>query len=345
MSPTRVVVVGLGAIAFEHLARLRARADVEIVAVCDRSATVMRAMAERFGVPAGDADFDAVLDAARPAAVHILTPPASHRALVVAALERGAHVLVEKPAAPSGAAYAEMRAASLAADRMLVENHNYRFTPALQRAQAEIGAGRLGDLVGVDVAFTGVMGGAYADRDAPHFAHALPGGALRNFLTHPVSIAVGLLGAPEQVHVVRRRLDPAFASDDEIRVLLGTPSAWATLGVSRSQRPARFTVALEGTRGRAEVDLYGDRLILTDGGGGAFGAAARDGLARLGGAAALLDRTLRGRRDPYAGLGRLLDRFYDTVRNGGPPPVALAELDAVHATVDTVLSEEVRICM
>ena len=344
MSPTRVVVVGLGTIAFEHLARLCARDDLQVVAACDRSATVMRAMADRFGVPVGSADLGAVLDATQPAAVHVLTPPASHRELVVAALEHGAHVLVEKPAALSDTEYAEMRAASLAAGRMLVENHNYRFSPALERAQAEIGAGRLGDLVGIDVTFAGVMGGSYADRAAPHFAHALPGGALRNFLTHPVSIAVGLLGPPEQVHVVRRRLDPGFASDDELRVLLGMPSAWATLGISRSQRPARFTVALEGTRGRAEVDLYGDRLAITDAGGGAFAAAARDGLTRLGGAATLLDRTLRGRRDPYAGLGRLLDRFYDAIRNGGPPPVGLAELDAVHATVDTVLSNEVLTC-
>ena len=345
MSRTRVVVIGLGAIAFEHLARLRTRDDVEIVAVCDRSATVTRAMAERFGVPQGDADPHAALDAARPDAVHILTPPDSHRELAVAALRRGAHVLVEKPAAPSADEYAEMREAAVTAGRMLVENQNYRFTPALEEAAAQTGAGRLGDLVGVDIAFTGVMGGAYADTHCPHFAHDLPGGALRNFITHPVSIAVGLLGAPNQVHVVRHRLDAQFASDDEIRVLLGMPSAWATLVVSRHQRPPRFVVTLEGTRGRAEVDLYANRLVLTDDRGGAIATAARDGLARLGGAVLQLDRALRGRKDPYAGLGCLLDRFYTAIRAGGPGPVTLADLDAVNRTVDTVLAEEAYTCV
>ena len=175
-------------------------------------------------------------------------------------------------------------------------------------------------------------------------SHALPGGALRNFITHPVSIAVGLLGAPEQVSVVRLCLEAAFASDDEVRVLLGMPSAWATLGVSRRQRPPRFTVALEGTRGRAEVDIYGNRLVIADGSPSAVVAAARDGLARLGRAATLLDRALRGRKDLHAGLGRLLDHFYDAIRDGGPAPITITELDAVNRTVEVVLDSEVHAC-
>lgn len=340
MSRTRVAVIGLGTIAFEHLARLTARDDVEVVGVCDLSATLTRAMADRYAVEVGATDAVALLDAVRPDAVHVLTPPAAHRAPAIAALERGAHVLVEKPIAPSREDYEPMRAAADAAGRMLVESYNYRFTPALLAAAAQSGDGRLGELVGVEVTFADVMGAGYADRGRPHFAHALPGGALRNFLSHPASIAVGLLGAPEEIHAVRRRLDPECPSDDELRVLLGTPTAWASLGVSRHQRPARFTVALEGTRGRAEVDVYADRWLLMPDGGGAVARAGREAVARAGGAALLAARALAGRRDPFRGLDVLLDRFYDAVRGGGPPPVAPDEIDAVMRVVDGALAEE-----
>lgn len=345
MTRTRVAVVGLGAIAVEHLDRLTTRDDVEVVGICDLSPTLGRAMAERYGVGVVTVEARELLDRVAPDAVHILTPPGSHRELVVSALTRGAHVLVEKPIATDAAAYAHMRSTAVESGRLLVENHNYLFTPALQVAAAEVGpAGRLGELVGLEVSFTGVMGGGYADPEVEHFAHRLPGGALRNFLTHPVSIAVGLLGPPEQVHAVRRRLDPAFPSDDEVRVLLGMPAAWASLGVSRHQRPPRFTVALEGTRGRAEVDVFGNTLVLDDGEDSAVAAATRDGLVRLRRAGTLLGRALSGRKDPFAGFGVLLDRFYGAARGEQPSPVPLEQLDAVVATVDAVLDREVSTC-
>ena len=52
----------------------------------------------------------------------------------------------------------------------------------------------------------GLTGPTYSDPEIPHFAHRLPGGAMRNFASHPASIAVALLGDLEKVAVSRRRL-------------------------------------------------------------------------------------------------------------------------------------------
>ncbi len=336
MRPARASVIGLGAIAFEHLAKLQARSDVEVVGVCDLSPTLTRAVAERFGSPPAFTDARAMLSEMRPDTVHVLTPPQSHRELALAAFDAGAHVLVEKPAAPTWEGYCELRDAARAHERLLVENYNYRFTPAVRAALALHADGELGDVLAVDVSFAGVMGAGYADTATPHFAHALPGGALQNFISHPVSLALPFMGPCTGVHAVRRRHDPFFAGDDEFRALLVGDSACAVISVSRHARPEHFTMSVQGTRARAEVDVYGDHLEVLRS-ASAVAASVRRGISGVEAAAVMLGRTASGRRDLFGGLAALLDGFYAAVRTGAPPPVTPAEMDAVNATVAELL--------
>jgi predicted dehydrogenase len=338
-----VSLVGLGAVAFEHLAKLRARNDVEIVGVCDLSHTLARAVSERFGSPPVFTDARAMLSEMRPDAVHVLTPPQSHRELALAAFETGAHVLVEKPAAPTWEGYCELREAARTSGRLLVENYNYRFTSAVLAALQLHADGELGEVLAVDASFGGVMGADYADAGMPHFAHALPGGALQNFVSHPVSLALPFMGACERVHAVRRRHDPLFPGDDEFRALLVGETACGVISVSRHARPEHFTLSVQGTRARAEVDVYGDHLEVLRS-ASAVGGSVRRGIDRVGAAAVMLGRTAAGRRDLFGGLAALLDGFYAAVRTGAPPPVKLSEMDAVNATVcELLLGSEVTV--
>jgi predicted dehydrogenase len=70
---------------------------LELVAVCDADEGRARAFAEEYGATAAYADYERMLDEAGIDAVAILTPHALHTAQVTAALERGLHVMVEKP--------------------------------------------------------------------------------------------------------------------------------------------------------------------------------------------------------------------------------------------------------
>jgi predicted dehydrogenase len=336
MRRARVAVIGLGAVAFEHLAKLRARSDVELVGVCDLSPTLARAVAERFGSPPAFTDARAMLSEMRPDSVHVLTPPQSHCELALAAFEAGAHVLVEKPAAPTWEGYCELREAARAHERLLVENYNYRFTAAVRAALALCADGELGDVLAVDASFGGVMGAGYADAAAPHFAHALPGGALQNFVSHPVSLALPFMGPCTGVHAVRRRHDPLFPGDDELRALLVGDAACAVISLSRHARPEHFTLSVQGTRARAEVDVYGDHLEVLRSSSAVAGSVRR-GISRIEAAAVVLGRTATGRRDLFGGLAALLDGFYAAVCTGAPPPVTLGEMDAVNSTVSELL--------
>jgi predicted dehydrogenase len=338
MTRVRVAVVGLGAIAFEHLAKLAQRADAEVVGVCDVSPTLAAAVAERFGVGPAYSSYARMLADARPDVVHVLTPPQSHRDLVVAALEAGAHVLVEKPIATTLEEYGEMHAAARAAGRMLCENYNYRFSRGVLAALDAHARGDLGEIVGVDVSFGGVMGadGPYGDLHVPHFAHALPGGAMQNFVSHPVSLALPFIGGCERAVAFASRSDPGFPSDDELRAVLEGPRASAVVTVSRNAWPAHFLLAVQGTRARVAVDVYGASARV-DATASVIGGGLRRGLHELRVTAATTLRAFTGRRDAFEGLGALMDAFYDAAIAGGPSPVSHSEMLAVNAVVRDLL--------
>jgi predicted dehydrogenase len=271
--------------------------------------------------------------------VHVLTPPASHGSLVRQALEAGAHVFVEKPIAPTWEEYVAMRETARAYRRLLCEDYNTRFARAALAARAAWKAGRIGDVVSVDAAYGGVMqaDGAYADRDIPHFAHALPGGALQNFITHPLSLALPYLGGCIEVSTVQRRRASGPASNDELRALLAGPRAYGSVTVSGHSAPPHLIVTVHGTKGWLEADILCGRLHIRNG-SSAVAAAFRRGVAELATAASLVGRKVAGRHDPYDGLATVIDAFHRAAVGEAPPPITWSEMDAVNAAMRDVFA-------
>src|SRR3546814_18780044 len=99
----RVAVVGAGYVANHHLAALGSVDFVELVGICDTNLEAARSMAVRHSIPLVVADLAELLEQSRPDAVHVLTPPASHAAIALAAMQPGCHFMVEKPMADSAA--------------------------------------------------------------------------------------------------------------------------------------------------------------------------------------------------------------------------------------------------
>src|SRR5215217_7799246 len=95
----RAALVGAGKIAGQHLACLSNLAGVQVVGVCDLSRARAQHAAERFGVSESFTSFGTMLERCCPDVVHVTTPPGSHFLLASTALDAGAHVIVEKPAA------------------------------------------------------------------------------------------------------------------------------------------------------------------------------------------------------------------------------------------------------
>lgn len=96
----RVSVIGCGAISRNHLKVLKSLKNIEISSVVDIKKDRADASAKKYGCKAYY-DFETMLDEDKPDSIHICTPHYLHVPMAVAALERGIHVLCEKPCAIS----------------------------------------------------------------------------------------------------------------------------------------------------------------------------------------------------------------------------------------------------
>src|SRR3546814_17759811 len=108
-------------------------------------------MAARHSIPLVVADLAELLEQSRPDAVHVLTPPASHAAIALAAMEHGCHVLVEKPMADSAADCEAMVAKSREKNVLMGVNHSDPFDPMIRQALELVEGGRTGTVRDRDI--------------------------------------------------------------------------------------------------------------------------------------------------------------------------------------------------
>src|SRR5262245_51277035 len=139
----RFGLVGLGAIGRVRAAAVMRTPGCSLTAVFDQDP-------ERVSSSAADvttfSTAEAIFASDSCDAVIISTPPDTHEALAVAAMEHGKHVLVEKPMASSVAACRRMVDTSLRTGRVLAVGFNHRYFPAVKVVRQAIASGVIGQL-------------------------------------------------------------------------------------------------------------------------------------------------------------------------------------------------------
>ncbi|MBM7503912.1 Gfo/Idh/MocA family protein [Agromyces aurantiacus] len=143
-TPLRAAIVGTGAIADAHARAIGATADAELVAVVDRDPARAQAFADRWGGPAVADSLDALFAAGGIDVLHVCTPPGVHAEQAIAALDAGAHVICEKPAALSLDELDAMAQAASRNDRRLAVVFQQRTGTAAAHVRALLGSGALG---------------------------------------------------------------------------------------------------------------------------------------------------------------------------------------------------------
>jgi Oxidoreductase family, NAD-binding Rossmann fold len=136
----RVGVVGCGMVAqAEHLPNLlQLDRRFAIAALAEPSRTVREAMAARYAVSCVHADYRALLAAGGIDAVVIAAPAAAHAEIVLAALDAGVHVFVEKPLCITLADADRVVAARDRAGNVVQVGYMKRHDPAWERMRAEL---------------------------------------------------------------------------------------------------------------------------------------------------------------------------------------------------------------
>ena len=140
----RVAVIGAGGIAGTHMRYFSEMADVELVAVADVVEQSARQRAEEFDIPEVFTDYRRMLRQVEVDAVSVCTPNGLHARCSIAALDAGAHVLVEKPLAMSAREGEKMLAAARRNRRSLIIGFQQRFDPKVQFIKRAVDDGQLG---------------------------------------------------------------------------------------------------------------------------------------------------------------------------------------------------------
>ncbi|MFC3499633.1 Gfo/Idh/MocA family protein [Micromonospora krabiensis] len=252
---TTAAVIGCGDVSVVHLAAIE-RLGIELVGVCDTDPA-------RAGT--GHVDHRDLLDELRPDVVHVCTPHDQHVPIAIDALERGVHVLLEKPVAHT-VAEAERLAAAVKdhpAVKVGVCLQN-RYNRTARAARMLLASGELGS----------VRGGSATvlwHRDREYY-RARPwrgrtarsgGGVLINQAIHTLDLMEWLLGDVVELrgHAGRYGFGPEIDVEDTAHLLLEHAGGARSVLFATVTNVHDAPVSIEVVTERATVSIRGDLTV------------------------------------------------------------------------------------
>ncbi|MDO8430832.1 MAG: Gfo/Idh/MocA family oxidoreductase [Candidatus Binatus sp.] len=196
--------------------------------------------------------------------VDIASPPALHARSIRAALEAGAHVLVEKPLCLDFGEFHRLKRLAVEKRRVLMCVHNWKYAPPYAAARRAIEQGRLGEVWSITIdrlrtepAGAGGAGGKWRTSSASG------GGILIDHGWHVFYLMHWLLGGATPFSISARLETPAGCEVDEVaRVnILFENGVTAKSHLSWRASSRRTSAKILGALGLMVIE--GDRVILS----------------------------------------------------------------------------------
>ena len=251
VSPAPVVrfgLVGCGGISTQHIEAMNAVEGARLVAVSSASAARARTAGERWGVP-WTTDLDELLARDDIDAIAVTTPSGFHAEVALAALRRGKHVLVEKPAALSVDDVDRLISEGRRQGRLVGAILQRRFEPAVRALREALSAGALGRIVLIVGESINHRPQSYYDSAGWRGTRALDGGVLMNQAIHEIDLVCWLGGPVTSIAAHVATLGHAMEAEDTATVTIRFANG--TLG-----EIVATTCATPGIE--QEVRVYGD---------------------------------------------------------------------------------------
>lgn len=331
----RVAILGCGHISEQHVRTLRKICPVELVGVCDLDRNHASALAERHRIAGIYTDIGDLLAGCSPEVVHILTPPQTHRPLVLRVLESGCNVLVEKPFAETTQDAVEIAQAARQHPGSVSVCHNFLYLPAMQKTLAMIEAGTLGRIVSAEAYWRVSSLETDSRPDAHGWIDTLPGGIFHEVGPHVVYLLRAILG---DLEVIAASYAGESAARHELRVQFRSAERLAALTISGTEMPIQKYLRIFGTRMSLHVDLGTNVLVRLRSWGKNIPARALlnfDHAAQLSAATTSnIVRALLG-RVPHS-HPRFIQAYYRALQSGKPPPVSCEDGVAVTQILEQI---------
>ncbi len=222
--PLRVAIAGAGFASGMHLAGWTRLPAVDVVAICDPDQAKARSRAAAFGIARVFSDAAAMLDATRPDALDIAAPLSAHVPLCQLAIDRGVHVLCQKPLAPTLAEARKLAQAAAGRVRLMV-HENWRFRAHYRAIRRWLDDGLIGDPVSctMQVRSSGLIADERGELPAlvrQPSLRTLSRLMIGEVLVHHLDVLRWLLGPLAVVAARTKRVCRAVAGEDVALVVL-----------------------------------------------------------------------------------------------------------------------------
>jgi predicted dehydrogenase len=351
----RIALVGCGKVADQHVEAIHRIPNCEIVALCDREPLMAKQLGERFGISVIFSELSEMLEAAQPDVVHITTPPQSHYSLAKQCLESGSHVYLEKPfTITAGEAESLIRMAERR-DLKITAGHNLQFTPETLEMRQLLQQGFVGGKpvhleshFSYDLGDTTYVGALLGNRQ--HWVRHLPGQLLHNIISHGLAKLaefldddlIEIVGTAHQSEQLRNLGAPEVL--DELRVLIRDKNGTTAFFCFSTQIKALNQLRIYGPAGSITADIITGSLVrnksrsyksyLTY-----FVPPLKNAQEHLKNARVNIANFLTRRLYQDFGMTELIDRFYNSIRKGSPPPIPYREIILTARIMDEIFAQ------
>jgi predicted dehydrogenase len=253
------VIIGAGYFAQFQCEAWTRIPEVSIVAMCDLSEAKARAMMDARYY----ADWREMIERERPDFVDIITPPPTHEEMCAFAAARGAHIICQKPLAPS--LDASRRIVESTAGVRFMVHENWRWQPWYRKIKALQCEGAIGKFTHLHFRMrTGDGWGDDAYLGRQPFFRDYPRLLVYETGVHFVDTFRFLLGEVTEVYASLRRLNPVIQGEDAGQVFFrfedGATAIWDANRYNEVESPSpRYTF------GELRIDANGGHLTLDTG--------------------------------------------------------------------------------
>lgn len=201
----RIGIVGCGRVAEHHMRFIMNTGAAKVAGLADVDKEKARRLGESYGVRNISDSLEGLLNSTTLDVLHILTPPAHHYDQTQTAINRGIHVLIEKPVTLYAHEAEDLYARAAARGILLCPDLLQLFHPTFQQAQSIVNSGQLGRLVHVESHLSENLDSSELREGVGlHWSYKLPGSVLHNYITHPLYLAMYWTGMLKRVIVSAR---------------------------------------------------------------------------------------------------------------------------------------------
>ncbi|MET9382369.1 Gfo/Idh/MocA family oxidoreductase [Streptomyces sp. NPDC002928] len=256
----------------DNIRRLQDKGLVRLAGVCELTPLTADEL-RGLGEPEQSADLGALLDSTGARIAVICTPIPTHTDLALTAAERGVHILLEKPPAPSYAEFRRMADGVAKAGVVCQIGFQSLGAHALPAIRELIVEGAIGAVAGIGGAGAWARAEAYYRRAPWAGRRRLNGvdvidGVLTNPLAHAVATALALGGSTRAEDVTSIETELLRANDIEsddtscVRVTTAQGHQVTVAATLCAEDPDEPYVVVHGSRGRITFWYKQDRVLL-----------------------------------------------------------------------------------